>query len=217
MKTPYYDIDLMVPMQINKDIIFNEAITKIDNFLHFTVKDFILNLPQEQEVGTKYILSDGEYKNHIAYCTDNIKSWKYIKPAHGMVIFILSDKSFYLFSNAWQKIYYHNDNNQVEDNQKFCGIQNNFVIPNDVSYLYLYMNGNVTLDISQNKQKTITLMIKQNYQQLYKIEWSSKVIWPNKQQYQITQVINRIDIIRLHKIPEIDYFIGEIVGLGYEL
>jgi len=35
MKTTNFCMDLMVPSQLNKDIVFNEALLKIDSFMNF--------------------------------------------------------------------------------------------------------------------------------------------------------------------------------------
>jgi hypothetical protein len=43
MKTTNFNMELMVPNQVNKDVIFNESLLTIDNFLGITLNGFMDN------------------------------------------------------------------------------------------------------------------------------------------------------------------------------
>ena len=59
MKTYNYGIDLMIPMQINRDIVFNEALLTIDSFCNSIVISFIDRKPSNPVIREKYILTEG--------------------------------------------------------------------------------------------------------------------------------------------------------------
>ena len=65
MKTTCFNMDLMVPNQINKDVIFNESLLKIDNFLNSTVNGFIEDIPDNPGIGEKYIITSGKYTDSV--------------------------------------------------------------------------------------------------------------------------------------------------------
>ena len=88
MKTTNFSMDLMVPSQSNKDIVFNEALLKIDSFMNFSVVDFIDHKPEQLQNGEKFIISSGEYKNKICYQPLNSKIVLLQEPTVGMVVFV---------------------------------------------------------------------------------------------------------------------------------
>ena len=57
MQTTNFNIDLMIPNQINKDVIFNESLITIDEFLKFTIDGFIDSKDEQIEIGKKYIIT----------------------------------------------------------------------------------------------------------------------------------------------------------------
>ncbi len=106
MKQTYnYNIDLMLPNGANKDIIFNEAISKIDSLLNVVVTGFIDEAPSELPLDTKYIITDGKDSNKICYAVNNPKNVQLLPPRSGMLVFIFKEQHFYIFmNNKWQQI-----------------------------------------------------------------------------------------------------------------
>lgn len=106
MKQTYnYNIDLMLPNGANKDIIFNEAISKIDSLLNVAVIGFIDKTPEELPLDTKYIITKGKDSNKICYAVNNPKNIHLLFPKSGMFVFVLKAQSFYIFmNNEWQQV-----------------------------------------------------------------------------------------------------------------
>lgn len=115
MKTHNFAIDLMVPNQINKDIIFNESLLKIDQFLNNSITCFVPEAPNNMPVGSKFIISEGENKNHICYRSHESKEPAFLKPIDNMVVFCVESKSFFAFvSNEWTEISISSQNRSEE-------------------------------------------------------------------------------------------------------
>lgn len=220
MKTHYYDIDLMLPQQINKEILFNEALLKIDSLCNLTVLDFIDEVPSTNpNAGEKYILSSGENSHNICYYLSSSKDWQMLQPKKGMMIFVILKNSFFIFNEQWQEV------NFVEKNicltassigRGFLGINGEFSIPPDKKYIYLYLNGNSVIKLSSIKLNKITVIIKQNFEHGFKLDWSGNILWNNKTTHEISATPNVTDIITFYKLPETDYFLAEIVGKNYQ-
>ena len=56
MKTNNFSINLMVPGQAEKDIVFNESILLIDQFLSNSVNGFTKDTPKSLKIGEKFII-----------------------------------------------------------------------------------------------------------------------------------------------------------------
>jgi hypothetical protein len=105
MKTYNYEIDLMLPMQANKEILFNEAQLKMDSFCNSSVISFIDNVPGTSVVGEKYILSSGDKAGFICYCTDLSKGWQLLEAKRGMLMFVYQENNFFIFdNNLWKRV-----------------------------------------------------------------------------------------------------------------
>jgi hypothetical protein len=105
MKTKAFALDLMVPNQTHKDIVFNESMLTIDQFLNISVKGFIKNVPKTLNVGDKLIISTGSKKDHICFLLHKSKKIELLKPINGMVVFSTKHSCFYLYDDKWIKIY----------------------------------------------------------------------------------------------------------------
>ena len=138
MKTHNYNIDLIVPMQIDKDVVFNEALLTLDNFCNSTVVSFIATLPSTPIIGEKYILSAGENIGRICYCGNLSKGWQLLEPRDGMVIFVHKENNFFIFKqNEWKSI--NISQNNAASQEAFIGIDTQFVVPRYQKSLYLYL------------------------------------------------------------------------------
>ena len=105
MKTLYYDIDLIVPHQTNKEVLINEALLKLDSFCNNAISDFIDSIPTAPpKAGEKYILSAGQSLHKICYCIDPSKGWQILEPQMGMIVFVIRRNSFFVFDSIWNKI-----------------------------------------------------------------------------------------------------------------
>ncbi|MFK7973631.1 MAG: hypothetical protein AB8B66_02035 [Rickettsiaceae bacterium] len=212
MHTPNFGIDLMVPLQINKDVIFNEAIIKLDSFCNISISGFIQNTPEELIVGEKYIITDGEHINNICYKPLQSKPILLHQPLEGMLVFIRSDHSFWIFTEAsWQKITTH-----TKDTLKFTGISEQFSLPTDTMYNYLYLNADTNLNITEINFPEVNIVIKQSCDKICSIEWPKNIIWLNNITHQMTTTQNVIDFIKLFRLPETNHLLGQIIGQNCE-
>lgn len=223
MKTHHYNIDLMVPMQTDKEILFNEAQVKIDSFCNASVRGFIAHAPDTAPVvGDKYILSAGTNSGYICYCANLSKGWQMLEPQIGMIIFVCEANSFFIFNNdnKWLKVIGANreDAAQYEAQatpNRFIGINGQFTIPATIGYIPLYLNDNCAINTEQVQCNQFTIILKQNYATLYTIEWSQNLMWQNKTPHQITKKANVMDIISFYRIVETQYFAAVVVAQGY--
>ncbi len=104
-KTFNYNIQLMSPLQTNKEILFNESMSKIDSICNYAITDFITSVSNPPLDNNRYILSEEPYKNCISY-NDNLHGiWQYISPQENMIIFVIKHNCFFLFQDSvWKKI-----------------------------------------------------------------------------------------------------------------
>ena len=98
MITNNYGIELMIPSQVNKDVIFNEAISKLDGFCNMVIVSFIDSLPLELTIRSLHIISNGIDKNSICYCPSNASGWKLLKPTPNMIFYVKSERNFFCFN-----------------------------------------------------------------------------------------------------------------------
>lgn len=223
MKTTCFNMDLMVPNQINKDVIFNESLLKIDSFLNFTVNGFIEDIPDNLGIGEKYIITSGKYIDHICYISHESKGVQYFLPKQGMLVFSLKTHNFLLYiNNQWQEIQL-NSNNESNENiaipnidKNFTGINELFEAPADKSYLYLYLKGDTTLGFEQTAIPELTIMIKQCYDASYTLTWPENILWEDKTPHLMSKTPNATDLIKLYQLPETTHFLGKIIAQNYQ-
>ena len=234
MKTHNYQLDLMVPMQENKEVIFNESLSTLDDFCNASVAAFIGEPPAKPIAGLKYIIDAESNKNNVCFCVDESKGWQFLKAFQGMVIFVQKNNDFFIFEqNTWRALNLSagaisgsstggasstqaNGPTLVEDSEHFKGINKKFEPTNDSEHLYLYLDGECHVNLENVKLRQLTLIIKQNYKASFKMTWSGNILWPNKAPHIMTPTPNSIDVIRLYRLIETTHFIGEIIGQNYK-
>jgi hypothetical protein len=223
MKTHNYNIDLMTPQQINKEVLFNESIITLDSFCNSVITDFTKHLPTDPQVDQKYIISSGDNAGYIYYCPHPSKGWHLLKPHVGMIMFVQKKNSFYIFENHTWKMVSLGDvitqttqNDLLNETESFKSVANKFEIPLESQNLYLYLNGNCQFDFSKSKSRESTIIIKQHYQNTFKTIWPNNILWKNKAPHQMTVTANSIDIIKFYQLVETKHFLAEIVGQDYK-
>ncbi|WP_316353912.1 hypothetical protein [Candidatus Trichorickettsia mobilis] len=220
MKTHHYNIDLMTPMQTDKEILFNEALLKIDSFCNSTVRNFIEQLPDTLVVGDKYILAFGENEGDICYCADLAKGWQLLKARAGMIIFVSEENSFFIFGyeHRWFKVttaVQAAREHEVIADSNFIGIAEQFTLPATIKYISLYLNDNCAIILDQMQTDQFTIILKQNYSVSYQITWPQNILWQQRQSHQISSQTNAMDIISFYRIVETQSFAAVVVGQGY--
>ena len=227
MLTNNYGFDLMIPSQANKDVVFNEAITKLDSFCNFSIDSFENNVPHMLNPGSMHIICDGTYAMSICYCPSEAAGWKIQKPKKGMVFFVRSEnKLFYFDGRKWDAVATSSavalsTPGSVSSGDEFVapkttGLAGHVNVPAGQSKMWLYMSGDGKLDLGSATTNMLTIIIKQNYQKPCNIEFIGNILWKDKKHFQLSQKPNVFDIIRFHKISETDHWIPEVVGQGFE-
>lgn len=210
MKTTNLQMEMMVPMQWHKDIVFNESLLKIDSFMNVSINSFIDDVPAQMGIYDKYIIARGENKNNICYKPLDSKPISLQIPKAGMIIFLLKDKCFYLFDGIqWQRI------SQMQSKIEFTPIAGDFVTSSNIQNYYLYLNASANLHIEDILFPEITIIIKQYDSDVFSLTWSDNILWENQLLHIMTNRINAIDIIKLYKLPETDHFLGKIIGQDF--
>ena len=217
MKTTNFYMDLMVPSQLNKDIVFNEALLKIDSFMNFSVIDFIDHKPEQLKNGEKFIILSGEDKNIICYKPLNSKIVLLQKPTIGMVVFIIKTSCFYIFAdNDWKKISLSGTKQEeIVAQPQFIGTNQKFLISPKQSYHYLYLNSDTVIGIEERVSSEISIIIKQSSTELFNIKWSANILWEGKKQHIMSQSKNSMDLIKLYQLPESQHFLGKIIAQNF--
>ncbi len=214
MKTYNYEIDLMLPLQANKEVTFNEAQLKIDSLCSASILGFIEEIPKEAKLGEKHIVKNGEFANYVCYCSDLSKGWQLMKAKVGMIFFIVSEDSFFIFKNsAWQPVVLQE--NVAINEGAFISIDDRFEAPARGRYLSLYLVGNCLIDLSKFQSPQLTVVIKQNQSASYKVSWSENIMWQQQKPHAITPEPNHIDVLTFYKLIEVPYVIASINGIGY--
>lgn len=213
MKTNNFAIDLMVPGQIEKDIIFNESILLIDQFLNNSVNGFIKDVPDSLEVGEKFIILNGDKKNHICFLSHNSKSIEFLTPSDNTVVFSKEQKCFFLFDkDNWIKI--NTGSSQVPMN--FTGISESYTVPVDIANHYLYLSEDCAITLTKTTLPEITTIIKQNANSAKTLNWPDNILWENNSAHIMTTTTNRFDIVKLFRLPESNHFLGKIVSQNHK-
>ncbi len=217
MKTTNFSMDLMVPSQSNKDIVFNEALLKIDSFMNFSVVDFIDYKPEQLKNGEKFIISSGEHKDKICYKPLNSKVVLLQEPKLGMVVFIIKTRCFLIFAdNEWKKISLPDAKpEKLVTQHQFIGINQKFSISPKQSHHYLYLNSDTEIDMGQVISPEISIIIKQSSTDLFNIKWPANILWEKKQQHVMSQSKNSMDLIKLYQLPESQHFLGKIIAQNF--
>lgn len=225
MKTNYFNLDLMVSNQANKDIVYNESILKIDTFLNLSVTGFIEQKPNLLEPHEKYIITTGTNKNKICYSKGSSGIIELFKPYNGMILYCLKENSFFVFNkDQWHPVLQSSSISQprqlsdpsLPKEISFTGIRGKFTPPNDQGLCYLYLEGASEIDMLTSKNTQLTIIIKQHYQNPYGLKWSPNILWPQKQPHIMTAIPNTMDILRLYRLPETNNFLAEIINQNYQ-
>lgn len=212
MKTPFYEIDLMIPLQLNKDVVFNESLLKLDSLINPCVKDFLPQMPELLNVGDKFIITQGDDKNKICYRPSEAKQIAIYQPKDGMITYVFNKKSFYVFSsNTWQTITTAvSTDAPLAKHETFLGIEKKYIVPK-YTHHYWYLKADTEIVINEDIQE-MTIIIKQSVSNSYSIKWPKNILWSNSTPHKMSLKPNSVDLIKLYKIPESIHFTGSVIG-----
>lgn len=213
MKTNSFAFNLMVPGQDHKDIVYNESILTIDQFLNNSITNFISAVPEVLEVGKKFILTEGDNLNQICFRSHESKEVQYLLPIQGMIIFVTNRLCFFLFNDGeWIKT--NMGVNKIPEN--FSGINGEYTIPIDVANHYLCLSVNSSIIVEETLLPELTITIKQNHENSFLLAWPDTILWENNEAHVMTEANNSMDVVKLFRIPETHHFLGKIISQNHQ-
>lgn len=210
MKTKTYNLELILPDQLNKEVFFNENLGVIDSFCNNSIEAFVPSAPASTHKDKKFIITQGEHRNKICYATFPNKDWRYLTPTIGMTFFCYEQKNFTYFNGSeWIMQVVKSD--MLPRN--FESASGDAIIKDSFSYFYL--NGQTKFIIENSGTSSITLIIKQNYSNIYDVSFDAPILWKNGRAYQSSRTPNKIDYVKLIKLPETSHYLCEVSSTGY--
>jgi hypothetical protein len=235
MKTKNLKLDLVLPGQLNKEVFFNENLSKIDSFICSSIRAFVPDFPEDSYKAFKFIISEGKNKNKICYAPTGGRVWKLIEPEIGMIFFCADLRSFFYFNgDVWDEIRVSSsiDAHSSEgaslalgtssaaaseigsrcEIERFMPSSGDHTVINPISWIYL--NGHTNLIMRDCRSHTVELVIKQNVAVVYNVTFDCHILWKDGA-YESSRTPNSMDYIRLVKIPETEHYLGQVVNTGY--
>ena len=199
MQTRRLNISLMEEQQINKELIFNESIVKLDSMMNIVIEDFI---DAENHISPysdlAYIINAGPQKNHIIYKNINTKNYQYFLPQSEFIIYIKSKSNFYIFHEGKWRELGHQDTNakKYNDVAEYYDINGN-----TPEREYLHLNGNTKITLSKISFPQLTLIIKQNYEAVLNVEWRGNILFPSNFKPDMKLKQNSFNVFTFYSIP----------------
>jgi hypothetical protein len=212
MQTSKINIELMNHMQLNKELVFNEAMIKIDSLMNLVVEDFM----NESDIrGDQiFIIQDGDRKNSICYFNVNSDQRQYFLPKSKIVAFVAKRQQFYMFDKEkWSSL---SDNHEVEIEKlnDYINISGQFSFKVSNRLTYFYVTGDTQITLQDSCLDQFTIIIKQNATKQFSIEWLNKILWPAKQPLS-TMKSNSINMISFYKLPNENTYLARL-DLNYQ-
>ena len=200
MQTNRFNISLMEDQQVNKELIFNESIVVLDSMTNIVIEDFI---DDENHVSTQsdlaYIINAGPKKNYIIYKNINTKNYQYFLPQSDFIVYVKSKSDFYIFNEStWHQLP-HKDNNNSREYKAVSEYYN--INENTPERVYLYLNGNINIELSKISFPQLTLIIKQSHQAVFHVEWMGNILFPDNVRPNMQLKQNGFNIFIFYAIP----------------
>lgn len=214
MQTRNLKLDLIEPSQLNKEVFFNEHLCILDSMISNNIRALVSEVPRDEYKNEKFIITDGENKNKICYAPHIGKNWRFLDPIAGMAFFCLDIRNFIYFDGeSWVPMASSAAFIEAREDISFKGAIGDFLVTNSVTYVYL--SGHAKIILRNNKNAILHLIVKQNYSSVFNIQFDAPILWKEKVAYVSSRVANKMDYIRLIKLPETEHYLGEIVYSGY--
>ena len=227
-KTNNFKINLMLPDQAQKDIVFNESMILIDQFLKNTIDGFKDKMPDSISIGEKFIIKNGDNKNKICFLSHDSKQIALLDPTQNTLVFVKEEQCFFIFDhNNWTQVNLSGTTTSTKNDQStkptlhalpnnFTGIEKEYNLPLDMANHYLYLSNNCIVKlVGDAKISEITILIKQHWQKVSNITWPSNILWENQKKHIITQTKNTMDIVKIFYLPESQHFLGKIISQNH--
>lgn len=225
-KTENYQLNLMLKGQVNKDITYNEAMLSLDTWLNSSITDLTSQTPESMSVGEKYIIIDGEKRGQICFKRQENKKIEFIQPFAGMFFYILRRQAFYSFDGtAWhnatsfeqgaEMAEYDSKDGLLPPEERFSSSGACYKLQGPKNTHYIYLTENSEISLASGSPPVITIILKQNQDQVYSLTWPPSILWPSGACIEISTEANSMNIIMLHKVAETDNYLASVIGANY--
>lgn len=223
--TNNYRFPLMLPMQLSKEVIFNEVIQKLDHLINCVVDGFIEKLSPNPLPHHRYIyLKEGD-ENHNCVCfyPNPAAGWVFHKPQEHMMLFCVQANIFLIYEDGkWGQYNPASEtlnfvDKDVED--PFVKVEDSFVCTEDRTKFYLELTKDCEIDLSEVIFDNISIVFLQKQVGSCSVSWKlksdQKIIWSNDKEYTGTYSPNQPDLVEFRQIVKPRTLFGKITSVSY--
>lgn len=221
--TNNYRFPLMLPMQLSKEVIFNEIIQKVDHLMNCVVNGFIEELNPNPLPHERYILVKEGDENHNCVCfyPNPASGWVFHKPEEHMMLFCMQANIFVIYKDGkWTQYNPASESLNFVDEKvesPFVEVRDSFVCREDQTKFYLELTKDCEIDISEAIFDNISFVFLQKGVDPCDVSWKSdhKIIWSNDQEYTGTCLPDQRDLVEFRQIVKPRTSFGKITSVAY--
>lgn len=186
--------------QINKELVFNEAMVKLDSMMNIVIEDFIDHRDQVSNSSpSAYIVVSGTEKNHIIYKNINTQAYQSCIPQSNCIAYINSKSNLYIFNGQEWRVLGYQDNNTID----YTRLSEYYTINENTSAReYLYLNGDTQIELNKISVPQLTLIIKQNHSTVFNVEWVGNILFPGNFRPSTKLEQDSLNIFTFYSLPQ---------------
>ena len=200
MNTKNSKLKLMMPHQINKDVVFNEAINKIDHLLHRVIR-LVSKLPDKPTAGQLYMVHSAS-KTTITYYNNG---WHEFDPIEGNYYFIKELGQFATYHQGKIVPLYNN----LSSN--FINARGEYKISSLMSKVYLDITADLLIT-SAPLYQDIAVYIANNSEEEYKIRYADNIKFPIMHEQEFIIKPGHLLHIVLYPVAQQGFILARILG-----
>lgn len=245
METNKLKLNLIESGQIDLANNVNDALLIIDALINNSLIAEIENLPEAENGDAYLISGNKEklpefLTNKASNIAVYVNGWHFIEPKENMYFFI--NKQIIIYSDGvWQVLTNFKGEGVKADIRepasagaaaseiptlnssklkispgKLQPIKGDVTIKNNNYLNYsFYLNGDSKIKLEDIKNFPVNIVIKQNYAEQFKIDWSDNILWPGK--LKLTEIItNQLAVVTIYNMLENDFYLAKIQYENYQ-
>ncbi|AVP87205.1 hypothetical protein phytr_2480 [Candidatus Phycorickettsia trachydisci] len=221
--TTNYKFPLMLPMQLSKEVMFNEVVQKLDHLTNCVVNGFIEELNPNPLPHEKYILVKKGDENHNCICfyPNPASGWIYHKPEEHMMIFCRQANMFLIYSkDRWTQYNPSTEALNFVDKKvdsPFEEVGETFVCEEERVKFYLELTQDCEIDISNVIFDKISIVFMQKGVDPCNVTWKCdhKIVWATNIEYTGTFLPDQMDLVEFYQVVKPRVSFGRITSKTY--
>jgi len=221
--TTNYRFPLMLPMQLSKEVIFNEVIQKLDHLTNCVVNGFIEELNPNPLPHEKYILvkEGDENYNCICFYPNPASGWIFHKPEENMMIFCMQANMFIIYKkDRWTQYDPAVEALNVLDEKvesPFEEVEESFICEEERTKFYVELTGDCEVDISQVLFDKISIVFRQKCVEPCNVTWKCEhpIVWAGNIPYTGTVIADQMDLVEFRQVVKPRTSFGKITSQAY--